>query len=328
MALNKDTITFGKYKGKTTRDILRDRNYCRWFLSEDNMKIKYEYLYNRIKEYNPETYFIKPEFNVNDNHEEDTKKGVDKEIVDFMDDYKYFNLIEPENVEVGLLSENDMTCYEYYIKMIDNLKDRIYRRMENEEENPYNIKAPVRWLQCFETETKLSKATFKEFMHAHDLPNIPYIIKRIKAEGGIEYKGADSYNIAKARSVEQETWWETILKDSYGECVTPQFQYKKCIFDFLNIDSKTIFECKLGLKDFNEQQHKKYKIALSGYRIIYLIAKDCVVEMETENIYTSNPDVYTKYFEMVRKPTYLDEIIKDFDIVLIEDLSTIFGKNK
>ena len=40
---------------------------------------------------------------------------------------------------------------------------------------------------------------------------------------------------------------------------------KNCIFDFINIATNTIFECKLNIKDFNDEQFKKYKLTdLSG----------------------------------------------------------------
>ena len=42
-------------------------------------------------------------------------------------------------------------------------------------------------------------------------------LERVKKEGGIEYKGARSFIIAKDRSLKQEGWWEEILKSKYGE---------------------------------------------------------------------------------------------------------------
>ena len=58
--LEQDSITFGKYKGSTLSRVLRDRKYCAWLLEEDWFKTNYEFLYNRIKEYNPRSYFISP----------------------------------------------------------------------------------------------------------------------------------------------------------------------------------------------------------------------------------------------------------------------------
>jgi len=53
------------------------------------------------------------------------------------------------------------------------------------------------------------------------------------------------------------------VKEKYGEEIGTQFKYHNCIFDFINISTNTIYECKLGLKDFNEDQHDKYKLDLS-----------------------------------------------------------------
>ena len=155
-------------------------------------------------------------------------------------------------------------------------------------------------------------------MIAYELINIPYIIERIKKEGGIEYKGAQSFKIAKSRSESQEKWWCDILKKKYGEDIGAQFKYKDCVFDFLNISTQTIFECKLGLKDFNEIQHHKYKMALNAYRIIYLISTDCVIHIEHKKLYTTNKAKYGVYLQKISSnkiPTYLDKIIENFEIL-------------
>ena len=61
MELNIDTITFGRYKNKILKEMLKDRKYCRWFLSEPEFKIKYEYIYNKVKN----TYIIIHRFSMN-----------------------------------------------------------------------------------------------------------------------------------------------------------------------------------------------------------------------------------------------------------------------
>ena len=314
MSLHQDSITFGKYKGCTLSRVLRDRNYCNWLLEQEWFQNNYQYLYNRIKEYNPHIYFINP---IKENTE------------DFLDTYVYFNLTTPENLEIDL-TPGDKVCYEYYLRIISEIRDKIYQRLENEEENPYDIKAPTRWLKHFEEECGMPRNEFKEFIDAYELPNIPYIIERIKKEGGVVYKGAQSYNIAKKRSVAQEEWWQQILKERYGENISTQFKYEKCIFDMINISTKTIFECKLDLKDFNEVQHTKYKVALKEYRIIYLIATDCVIDMEQKQIYTLNKDKYNIYqlkISNMKEPSYLDKLIQDFEVVEVKDLSILFKNN-
>lgn len=311
MELSQESITFGKYRGETLPQVLKDRSYCTWLLEQEWFYNNYEYLYNRVKEYQPRTYFL---------------KEID-EGSDFLERYELFNLKKVSDIELPLTNAEKL-CYEYYLLLIQNLKDQIYERMENEEENIYDIKAPTRWLQNFEKEYGMPRNEFKTFMSEYDLPNIPYIIERIKKEGGLEYKGARSFLIAKERSENQEAWWEGILKERYGEDVSTQFKYESCIFDMINISTSTIFECKLGLKDFDENQHAKYKLALRKYRIIYLVSKDCVIDMERECLYTSEVDKYETYvlnIPEMKNPSYLDQLIEDFDIVEVSDLSTLFG---
>lgn len=99
-----------------------------------------------------------------------------------MSNYIYFNLISPESLMIEL-SSVDMTCYVYYISIINEIKDKIYNRLENEEENVYDIKAPTNWLKKFEKECGIPRDDFKNFLTAYELLNIPYIIERIKQEG-------------------------------------------------------------------------------------------------------------------------------------------------
>ena len=103
-----------------------------------------------------------------------------------------------------------------------------------------------------------------------------------------------------------------------------QFKYEKCIFDMININTKTIFECKLGLKDFDDTQYIKYKKALKDYRIVYLVDYDSVVVMEKETIYCLEPDKYIKYLVSLTKKTKktkFDEILINFNIEKINNIS-------
>jgi hypothetical protein len=311
MSLSTDTITFGKYKNGNLQQVLKDRSYSTWLLQQDWFKNNYEYLYNRVKEYDPLSYFLQK-------HPENERKSL-------LETYKFFHLLPVDEIKLPL-SEDDKKCYAYYLKMIQELKNKIQERSDTD--NPYDIKAPCKWLQRFEKDSGLKRTAFKDFINSYELPNIPYIIERIKKEGGIEYKGAQSFNIAKKRSLDQEAHWEKILKDKYGEDIGTQFKFEKCIFDFINISTNTIFECKLSLKDFNSEQHNKYLLTLNKYRIIYIIGYDCVINMEQKVILTSNVDKYQIYqikIHCLSNSSEFDELIKEFDIVEVEDLSTIFG---
>lgn len=307
--LNINTITFGKYKNKSLSDVLKDRGYCRWLIQQEWFANNYSYLFNRVNTYEPLSYFII----------EEEEKGED-----FMSTYKFFRLKEVEDINLPL-TDDEKKCYEYYRELVNDIKNKINISVEK---NPYDIKAPTKWLLKFENLYGLNRSVFKSFLSSYELLNIPFIIERVKKEGGLVYKGAQSFNIAKRRSLQQEKWWETVLKNRYGEDIATQFKYENCIFDFLNITTNTIFECKLSLNDFNEEQHRKYKLTLNKYRIIYLIGNDGVIEMEKSSIYTTDPDKYSMYFiklDTKIKKTYLDELISNFEIVKVKDLGTIFA---
>jgi len=313
--LKNDTITFGKYKNKTLSDVLKDRSYCKWLIKQEWFVNNYSYLFNRIREYEPLSYFI---------------YSLDKDKNNFLHQYEFFRLKTLDDVNLNL-TETEKKCYEYYTELVNDIKRKINSRIESEQDNPYDIKAPTKWLQKFEKEYEIDRSLFKYFLSSYELPNLPYIIERVKKEGGIDYKGAQSFNIAKKRSIVQEKWWEEILKFRYGEDISIQFKYENCIFDFLNISTSTIFECKLGLNDFNEEQHKKYKVTLDKYRIIYLISDDCVIELGRKAIFTTNPHKYSAYLSRIDSKnniTYLDELIKDFIVIEFSDLSELFGEKK
>ena len=311
--LKNDTITFGKYKNKTLSVVLKDRNYCKWLIKQDWFVNNYSYLFNRVRDYKPLSYFI---------YDLDEEKE-DKD--NFLHEYEFFRLKTLSDITLDL-TENEKKCYEYYTELVNDIKRKINLRIESNSANPYDIKAPTKWLQKFEKEYEIDRSLFKEFLSSYELLNLPYIIERVKKEGGIEYKGAQSFNIAKQRSLVQEKLWEDRLKLRYGEDISTQFKYDNCIFDFLNISTNTIFECKLGLNDFNEEQHKKYKVTLDKYRIIYLISDDCVVELGSETIFTTNPDRYSAYLSRIdskNNVTYLDELIKNFIVIKSNDLSIL-----
>ena len=153
--LSVETITFGKYKNSTLNQILKDRPYCEWLKKQEWFYTNYVYLYNRIKEYNPSDYFIYTS---------------DDQQVSFMENYRYFRLI-PVDKLIGInLSEDEKKCYSFYIKTIEELKNKIINKKSTE--NMYDIKAPVKWLQTFEKETELKRDVFKTFINSYEFYKI------------------------------------------------------------------------------------------------------------------------------------------------------------
>lgn len=311
-------ITFGKFENRYLKDMLRDRKYCQWLIDQEWFKTNYEYLYNSIKNYNPQEFFFPPE-----------KEKVKEEDVtfSFMNDYKYFNLFTLNEAEAKVkLEDKEKKCYIFYLDMIANLKKRVEVRIVAGERNPYDIKAPVKWLQQFEKDIQIPRDEFKEFLYAYDLPNITTIVEDIRKEGGLDYNGGKSYKIGKKRSVDQENFWEVLLKRKYGENISCQYKYLNCIFDFLHIPGNTIYECKLALKDFNEEQFVKYESVMNRFNIIYLIGYDCVVNMDLETIYTTDLTKYVVYqcnIPTLKVKSKFDDIIFNYDIAEVEDFTEV-----
>lgn len=313
--LNEDTITFGKYKDLTLSKMLRDRKYCTWLLEQEWFSKQYEYLYNRVKNYNPRICFVgKPHYEIK----------LATSVEDFLANYEYFHLCPQEDLKLELDS-NEKTCYNFYLKTIESLRQKIISNYESGE-NPYDIKAPSSWLKKFEEKYAIPRDIFKEFLSAYDLPNVPYIVEDIKKVGGIEYKGAKSFIIAKEKSLIQEKFWENFLKTKYGEDIGTQYKFRNCFFDFIHIKTNTLYECKLGMKDFNEDQHNKYLTTLGYFSIIYLIGHDCIVNLKDQTIYTTDPDKYAGYFLSLKDPNKFEEMVRNFPIIEIGNLEEYFDE--
>jgi hypothetical protein len=301
MELEIDRITFGKYKDKYISDILKDRKYCSWLISQEWFKNNYEYIYNKVLSWKPSTYFMNlPEYNF--------EKKMDEK--HFLENYHYFHLTPLNNLKISL-TEEEKNCYKFYLETIENLKNQIGNNI-----NPFDIKAPTSWLKKFEEKYKIQREKFKQFLESYELKNIPYIIEDIKKCGGIEYKGARSYLIAKENSVVQEHFWEKLLKKYYGENIGTQYKFKNCFFDFINISKNTLYECKLGIKDFDKKQYEKYLSTLGTFNFIYLIGNDCVIDIQNKTVYSTDIEKYS----LVK--TW--KLTSDFSLKKLEDVEDFF----
>ena len=320
--LTKTTFPIGKYRGADLSVVLRDRNYCKWLLnSHSDFETKYEYLYNRISDYNPLPELIT----------EVTSTGR------FVDEYRMFNLREIEDVTLEL-TPSDIACFKWYRSIITNLKTCILERLENDHPQPYAIKAPIALKKRFFNETGLDPSILDEMTKAYDLPNIiSSVMKDIKNEAGVNYCGGSAFKIAKARSEHQEAFWETMLKMMYGESVDVQYEgVDKCIFDFINIESRTVFECKLGLTEFNVEQFKKYNSSLKQYNIVYIVGNndtdirsdhhnDYVIDMINKAIYVleslkADLETYILNINNMKNPSYLDKMITKFEVIGVGEM--------
>ena len=90
-----------------------------------------------------------------------------------------------------------------------------------------------------------------------------------------------------------------------------------------NISSNIIYECKIGLKDFNEEQYDKYLLTLNKYKIVYLISNDCIINIENKKIYTTDDVKYLIYklnIPSQSKSTKFDYLIIDYEIIYIENI--------
>jgi len=326
LTLTDKSINFGKYKGKQLKDVLRDREYCMWLKKQDWFMVDYEYLYNKISTIDPTRIYIQSSHNLD-------KDVVDKENSPekFMSEYVYFNLTRKLDEKIYtefVVTDTDKICYDKYICILDDLKSRIQKRIDKEEDNVFDIKAPTNWLIKFEKDTSLSRSVFKEFISAYELPNITSLVEHIKVQGGIDYKGARSFKIAKENSEKQEKFWYDVLKQYYiSEDVSFQYKFEDCYFDFLVINKEILFECKLGINDFNDDQFAKYNIALTKYKVIYLISDNCIIDFKRKILYSTDLEKYMLYMVKMKKITnYLEEAMKTFDFVRIQTIQEGLGK--
>lgn len=306
--LSETYIPFGKYCGMSIDVLLKDRGYCNWLLQEPWFQ-NYAYLYKRVQEYDPKSFFL-PE----------NPQTSFKDPQDFLENFPYFNLTKPENLKIQL-PDFFITAYNFYLQLIQNLKNKILVNIGKE--NVYNVVAPSKFLKKFEIETGLERIVLKTFLEQHDLPNILKILERIKKEGGLKYKGNKGWLIAKERSEDQEQWWLTRMKDVFQDDVSFQFNFQGSCFDFLHIKKKLLFECKLNIKDFSEEQYKRYLTTVGYYEIIYLIKKNTIIHIPRKKVYTEDDTTIFKLKQSMKIPsikTKFDDMIADFQIENVKNI--------
>lgn len=317
--LTLEDIGFGKYKGKTLSELIRDRKYCIWLLKQDWFQVQYPYLYDRLKEYSPFNSFL---------GSRTEPSPTDDPVDSFFSRYPYFSLLPISELKI-VLSDTEKLCYGFYLSTIETLKQKI-RSNKILGKNPFDIKAPSAWLKDFEQKTGLNREVFKEFLASKELQNITTIMEDIKQAGGLEYKGGKSFLIAKKNSLEQEAFWEKILKLRYGRDISVQYKHDNRFYDFVNIRMNTLYECKLGLKDYNPEQFEKYKKA-TGFQFIYLIGTDCVVDMNRKKVYSTAPEKYSSKTLLEKgskkKLNFLEETVASFSVVPVVKIEDAFGEN-
>jgi len=316
-----DVVPCGKYKGQLVEQMLRDRPYCRWFLSVADFEARYPHIYSAVRDFRPLEFFIDP---------------ARRSEGDFLTTFAYFNLVPPASMSVPL-SETEQKCYTYYFTFIQEIKQTIKERLDagHAPITAFNIAAPKQWLKNFEAQTGLDREQLKEFLGAYELPNATSIITEVKAQAGVEYKGGQTFKIARANSKAQELFWQEILTEKFGNDICCQFNFQKvyedvaletCIFDFINIRQKRVYECKLGLKDFNKRQYEKYVSSLgSSFKFFFLIDRDCVFDVSSARIYVIDKNKFDQYIQaMLRRKAKLNELEKlacESVVVQVNDIS-------
>ena len=299
--IEENTIQFGLYKNKPISLLLKDRQYCRWLLTQEFFK-SCQYQYKIVSDYDPLKFFIDDSLSINE----------------CLKSYKFFKLIHPNSLSIKL-TNNETKCYEYYYYIINNIKTKSIQNFENKEDQIFDkVKTPTKYLKIFEEKYKINKKNFLEFIVSHDLPNVTKVIEEIKLLDNILYNGNKSFIIAKQKSVEQEDHWFKLLNAKYNDKISSQYKFNRCVFDFINITSNTIYECKLNMKDFKEDQFDKYNSILKDFDIVYLFNTDCIVVMKDKKIYTTCLEKYLFYqmnIPLSKKISNFDNLIKDYEII-------------
>jgi len=289
------TITFGKYKNQPISNLLKDRKYCKWLLEEEWFRRQYGFLCEILEKYRPLENFL------------DSLAGIPSENSQsphtFLSSYRFFNLLPPSKVRISL-SQEELACYTFYLETISSIKNKIETKLKKGDPNPFNIKAPSAWLKKFEERFCIPRESLKTFLSENELPSIAKIFEDVKKEGGLEYKGAKAFLIAKERSLSQEAFWEKVLKSRYPGSIAVQYKHEDRFYDFLNVKNKVLYECKLGLKDYDPEQHDRY-IRATGFKIIYLISKDCIIDTEKKVVYRLNSEKQNEVESKAKKKTQL-----------------------
>jgi hypothetical protein len=319
--LNETSITFGKYKDQPLTWLLRDRKYCQWLQEQEWFQSNYSFLFQLLKQYNPKAAFY------NLSH---IDPNVLNTSLETLEHFHLQPLLSLSQDVLQYMRKEEHLCYEYYVKCVEKLHDQIKQNIQNAAANPFDIVAPNKWLKDFEKSCQLPRTIMKEFLEAFELPNLCLIVESIKKLGGLEYKGAKAFKIAKENSLKQENFWETVLKKVYKDELGCQFKFKNCFFDFIHIQSCTLFECKMRLKDFNQSQFLKYLETLTNFRLLYLIGNDCIIDLKRQIVYSLHADQYSKEVEKLstKHPDHsFFSMIATYTFVQLDNLEEYFEEN-
>ena len=118
------------------------------------MLFRSPYLYNRVKDYKPLSFFIKSDFQLESKTESQP----------FLTSYTFFNLKDPDLEPIEILSPDEKRCYQFYFKVVESLKAQINGQQPNIPLPPTLPNLPTK--EELEKATTDAKVTMRHFEEA------------------------------------------------------------------------------------------------------------------------------------------------------------------
>jgi len=174
------------------------------------------------------------------------------------------------------------------------------------------------------------KKKFRKCMLKYDLENPTLICQNIRNMLGVPTSVCDNFKKAKENSQTHENYWHEYLKYKHSDII-PQYCYKDCRLDFISKTDKTIYECKLSIIYYNDNQHEKYKKRFPNYKIKYLFGSNCMYRvLDNKKIFYIDESV-TRYFgdhPPLNKYDIMSSCLYDSDSTIKDKKFKISKKNE
>jgi len=211
----------------------------------------------------------------------------------------------PENADNKFEEKYYNTYYSIINELLDYLTFNNYTKIKDKQyriKNGGNAILEEKYNGKF---TSDEKKIWNKFYEYYKLPSFHDMVDNCKKIVNEKHISVNGWKVANHNSKKQELFWKEKLQYLYPKII---YQYRKgnCVFDFIDLDNKIIFEAKLDYNNVIRSQFTKYRKMLPDFKIVYLIGIDkaSYINCFSENYYNNLSQIYDNDYEIYKNNNY------------------------
>ena len=226
---------------------------------------------------------------------------------------EYINDIISKSNEIGIPENADHKFeekyYSIYYSLINELLDYLtidYCSKIKDKQYRINNGGKVILQKKYDGKFTLDeKKIWKKFNEYYIVPSFYDIVDTCKKIIDEQHISINGWKIANHNSKNQELFWKENLQKLYPK-IRRQYKKGNCIFDYIDFESKIIFEAKLHYCNVVGSQFSKYRKMYPDFQIVYLIGIDKVsyINCFTQNYYDKLKKKYEDNYEIYKNNNY------------------------